>query len=78
MALGGTGDAWGDAVVAALPSIPQDRVMTAGEVSEFWRIIKGVDASHIVSNAEVESDGTTQAHGLGAPAPIVDLPGVVK
>jgi len=33
---------------------------------------------HFIARAEIESDGKTETHGVGAEADIVDLGGVIK
>ncbi len=78
MAMSGT--TWGSAINAAVSglTIPDDRVITAGELETFWQAIASEHVTHISGNADTSSTGTTGVGTPGGPLPITALPGTVS
>ena len=75
MPLSGSGNTWGSAVITAIPSIPQDRVLTGPELETIWQAVKGVDASHIVSNTVVSTSVAVASVSGVTPGPGASGPG---
>lgn len=74
------GNRWGSAIKVAIDglTIPQDRVITDGELESFWQAITSEHVSEVTTNAEVSSDGATGTGPKGGPLPITALPGTVS
>ena len=54
MALGGTGNAWGDAVTAVV-NLTGLNASEQTQVKDFWRAVCGVHVTHITGNSLVQT-----------------------
>ena len=55
MALGGTGNTWGDTVYDAVVDVSDLNGSEQVQVRSFWRAVCSVHAAHIVSRAVVQT-----------------------